>query len=279
MARTRLLIASILEALKNPEDVRRPLLEFQNRFMRDLIDTMDFLRHGSSAEPMRIEDIPRSMRELYQSNGQYLLRVYPSVSVWEEESLGRFINAVWTVDREAVGNPVSLYVFASAFRKASIEASIYAIGAIIIILYIPFRSFGLTLLGLLPLAVGTLWTVGIMGIANIQFNLANSIFVPLVFGAGVEYAVVILHRWREGGVQPGHLPFSTGKGVILAALTTTVGFGTLMISHHRGIFSLGFVAWAGSLCILVAAVMLLPAMTALQISRIVQWKMGKGEMQ
>jgi len=41
-----------------------------------------------------------------------------------------------------------------------------------------------------------------------------------------------------------------------------VGFGALMVSHHRGIFSLGFVAWSGSLCVLLAAVVLLPALLA-----------------
>jgi predicted RND superfamily exporter protein len=87
-------------------------------------------------------------------------------------------------------------------------------------------------------------------------------FMPLVVGAGVEYGVIILHRWSEGRIVPGHLPFSTGKGVILAALTTTMGFGTLMISHHRGIFSLGFVAWTGSICVLLAAIVLLPALLA-----------------
>ena len=61
---------------------------------------------------------------------------------------------------------------------------------------------------------------------------------------------------------PGRLPFSTGKGVILAALTTTLGFGALMISHHRGIFSLGFVSWAGSLCVLLSAIIILPAILA-----------------
>ena len=58
---------------------------------------------------------------------------------------------------------------------------------------------------------------------------------------------------------PGHLPFSTGKGVILAALTTTIGFGALMVSHHWGIFSLGFVAWVGSLCVLLPAIIVIPA--------------------
>jgi len=50
--------------------------------------------------------------------------------------------------------------------------------------------------------------------------------------------------------------------VALAALTTTVGFGALMISHHQGIFSLGFIFWTGSLCVLAAAIFLIPAILA-----------------
>jgi len=99
-----------------------------------------------------------------------------------------------------------------------------------------------------------------MGLSGIDFDLANSMFMPLIVGAGVEYGVIILHRWREGRTCTGHLPLSTGKGVILAALTTTVGFGMLMVAHHQGIFSLGFVAFTGSICVLVAAIVLLPAL-------------------
>lgn len=169
------------------------------------------------------------------------------------------MNDVRSFEPDVVGDPVSLFVFSSAFKKASIAASIYAIIAISILLTFTFRSLRLMLVSLIPLGAGTLWTVGIMGATGIDFNLANSIFMPLVVGAGVEYGIIILHRWREGKVRYGHLPFSTGKGVILAALTTTVGFGTLMISHHKGIFSLGFVAWAGSICVLASALFILPA--------------------
>jgi hypothetical protein len=102
-----------------------------------------------------------------------------------------------------------------------------------------------------------------MGWAGIQFNMANSMFMPLVVGAGVEYGVIILQRSRERNALPGHLPFSTGKGVILAALSTTIGFGSLMVSQHRGIFSLGFVACEGSLCVLLAAIVILPAILTL----------------
>jgi predicted RND superfamily exporter protein len=117
-----------------------------------------------------------------------------------------------------------------------------------------------SLVAIVPLIVGTFWTLGLMGI---HFNLANSIFMALIVGAGVEYGVIIIHRWREGRMPSGRLPVSTAKGVILAALTTTLGFGSLMISRHQGIFSLGLLALTGSLCVLLATIVLLPAILAL----------------
>ncbi len=208
---------------------------------------------------MTVQDIPLQLRDQFFQEGKYLIRIYPRESIWEEGALTRFVNDLQSVNPDVLGDPISLYVFASTFKKASINASIYALVAIALLLTFTFRSLRLMLISIIPLAVGTIWTVGIMGAAGFDFNLANSIFMPLVVGAGVEYGVIILHRWREGPSGYGRLPFSTGKGVILAALTTTIGFGTLMISNHKGIFSLGFVAWAGSLCVLVAALFILPA--------------------
>ncbi|HZK14236.1 MAG TPA: MMPL family transporter, partial [Desulfobaccales bacterium] len=55
------------------------------------------------------------------------------------------------------------------------------------------------------------------------------------------------------------LPASTAKGVALAALTTTLGFGSLMVSGHQGTFSLGLLATVGSLSVLLASLSILPA--------------------
>jgi uncharacterized protein len=211
---------------------------------------------------MGVEDLPDMLKGWFYQKNTYLMRIFPKESVWEEHALTNFVSELQTVDPEVVGDPVSLHVFASAFKTACIKASAYALIAIVILLLLTLRDWRLTLLALGPLGLGTLWTIGIMGMADLQFNLANSIFMPLIVGAGVEYAVVIISRWREGRMSPGHLPFSTAKGVILAALTTTIGFGALMISHHRGIFSLGFVAWTGSLCVLLSAIIILPAIFA-----------------
>ncbi len=262
MARVRVLTGEVVRELQDSPEALKRLAEYQKRFQEDLADTLNFVRSGADAPPMTIADIPADLRDRFYQGNEYLIQVFPRESIWEEGALARFIKSLQGVDPQVVGDPVSLYVFSSAFKRACFLASLYAIVAISLLLALSFRKLGLALLALVPLVIGTIWTVGIMGLVGVDFNLANSIFMPLIVGAGVEYGVVILHRWKEGGMRPGDLPLSTAKGVILAALTTTVGFGTLMLSHHRGIFSLGFVACVGSLCVLIAAIIILPALLA-----------------
>ncbi len=85
---------------------------------------------------------------------------------------------------------------------------------------------------------------------NLPFNQANVLFVPLILGEGIEFGIIILARWRlEESARAITLPASTAKGVALAALTTTLGFGSLMVSGHQGTFSLGLLATVGSLSV------------------------------
>jgi len=262
MTLVRALAQDIVGNLQSSPDAVEKLDQYRKHFYADLVKKWDTLRKGISASPMRVADLPDTLRGWFYQQGTYLLRVFPRESVWDEHALTTFVQETQSVDPQVVGDPVSLFVFASAFKDACVRASLYAVVFIVIMLLFVFRNIRLTLLAMIPLAVGGIWTVGIMGFADVQFNLANSIFMPLVIGAGVEYAVIILSRWKEGRMIPGHLPLSTAKGVILAALTTTLGFGVLMISHHRGIFSLGFVSWTGSLCVLLSAIIIIPAILA-----------------
>ena len=46
---------------------------------------------------------------------------------------------------------------------------------------------------------------------------------------------------------------------MVAALTTILGFGMLMISSHRGLFGLGFILTLGVTCCMLTALVFLPA--------------------
>jgi predicted RND superfamily exporter protein len=238
---------------------------FENALIQDLNDKLDLLRANVNTRPMQLEDLPKPLLQRFVGRKHlYLIRVFPTENIWEPELLGKFVHDLQTVDPDAIGDPVTLYVFTKAFRDACIKAALYAAVFIFILLAFIFRSFISTLMAMMPFVVGTAWTFGLMHSFGVDLNLANSIFLPFVVGAGVEYGIIIIQRWRQRVDDGGAvLPQSTGMGIILAGLTTMVGFGSLTISEHEGIYSLGLLTTIGSLSILAAAVLFLPALLKL----------------
>ncbi len=259
MTRVRVLARDLIDRLEDAHGNQMPLLEYRKLFEKDAAKKLDVLASGANASVMTVRDLPAVVRNQFLHDGTYLLQIFPKESIFHAHALDHFVNEIQKVDSQVIGSPVSFYVFANALKRACTTASIYSILVIFVLLMISFANLHQALTVLVPLVLGAVWTVGIMGWAGVQFNMANSMFMPLVVGAGVEYGVIILQRWREGNAPRGHLPYSTGKGVIVAALSTTIGFGALMVSQHRGIFSLGFVAWEGSLCVMIAALVIVPA--------------------
>ena len=51
----------------------------------------------------------------------------------------------------------------------------------------------------------------------------------------------------------------SGRAILVASLTTMVGFGSLMIASHRGLQSLGRVLTLGVSCCLFTSLVMLPA--------------------
>ena len=83
----------------------------------------------------------------------------------------------------------------------------------------------------------------------------------------MDNGILILHRWRESRTGFMGIPTSTGRGVVLASLTTVVGFGSLMIARHRGVQSLGFLLALDTVCVLVASFTVLPGFLGLLARR------------
>jgi predicted RND superfamily exporter protein len=111
----------------------------------------------------------------------------------------------------------------------------------------------------LPVAVGSAWTLGLMGLAGVSFNPANIMTLPLVIGIGVTNGIHILNRVAEEQ-KVSILGKSTGKAVLISGLTALTGFGSLMLGKHQGIQSLGLVMSIGIGTCLIAGLTFLPAL-------------------
>lgn len=136
-----------------------------------------------------------------------------------------------------------------------------ALAMVSALIYLDFRSLWFTFLSLLPVALASLWTLGLMGIWKINLNFMNLVVFTMVLGMGVDYGVHILHRVQESptGDWEIHLE-QVSKGVVLAALTTLVGFGSLAFSAYPGLQSMGVVTLMGVGFSLLMALTLVPAL-------------------
>jgi uncharacterized protein len=155
-------------------------------------------------------------------------------------------------------------------KAAYEQAGLYAFLGIVFLVLLVFRAVRPALLALTPLAVGSLWTLGIMGLLRLKFNVANLIVLPLIMAPAVGGGIMIVSRYREESSKarrPVPLPQSTGRAVVFSSLSTIVGFGSLMISRHWGIFSIGLLLTVGVASVLLASVTVLPSLLAILSAR------------
>lgn len=226
----------------------------QNQTLSSLADLLLLTENPT---PPELNDLPQPLVERFVGkHGRHLLQVYCKGDFWEPQTMRQFVADVRSIDPEATGNPIQIYEACHQMNRAYIEAAIYAFIAILITLYIDFRSVKDVLLSLVPLILGMLSLFGLMGWFDLPLNPANMITLPLILGIGIDDGVHILHDFRRQGRRYRMPENATLTAVTINSLTTLVGFGALMASPHRGLESLGRVLTFGmAFCLIIALLM------------------------
>ena len=235
------------------------LSEFQQALFNDVRDTFHSLQNQNVTSPLRPDDLPPNLRDQFiGQSGKFLLQVFPKNDVWQRANQEKFVADLRTIDGNATGTPVQLLEYETLLKNSYVQAAWYSLIAIALLVLFHFRSFVAVFLALLPVAVGTLWLAGLMGVMGMPFNLANIMTLPLVIGIGVTNGIQVLNRYAEERT-PGILSRSTGKAVLVSGLTAIAGFGSMILAQHRGIHSLGCVMSIGIATCMIAGLTFLPA--------------------
>ncbi|NJD67734.1 MAG: hypothetical protein C3F12_03545 [Candidatus Methylomirabilota bacterium] len=262
MAQVRRLINRFERRLRQRghAEVGRRLTVFQDKLFDDFYDQLSLLARAVASGPVGLDDLPNDLKKQFVGrDGSYLIRVYPRDNPWEFDSQSAFVADLRSVDPDAVGDPVKGYEVITAMKQGYQQVGIYALIGAAAAFLLHLRDLRYFLLAKVPLVIGAIWTVGLMHLFQVRFNLANLIIIPLIVAFGVENGLLIIHRFREEG-ETAVLPWSMGKGVALSSLTTMIGFSSLLIAHHRGAFSIGLLVTLGMGAVLVVSLVVLPAL-------------------
>jgi hypothetical protein len=189
------------------------------------------------------------------------MQIFSRENIWEREPMMAFVEQLRSVDPEVTGPPVVGYAAIESMKKGYFEGGFYALLANIMVIGWAFKKWKDTCLALTPLLVTVFWTLGFMSWLGVPFNLANLLGLPLIIGSAEDYGVHVVHRFRENsGMSDDLVSGSTARAINLASWTTMIGFGSLLVARHYGVFSLGLVVTLAIGIAWVLSLILLPAL-------------------
>jgi len=256
--------AALIQKLQGTDrEVSEPALALlQDQVYRDFTGDFHRLQRNLRPRPVTLTDVPSELRRKFiGQSGQFLMQIHPKVDIWDRAGAERFVAELRSVDPEVTGTPIITFEAIRYMEKAYKQGTLYAFILVGLLSFLLIRHLRETALAMLPLVLGTLWTVGLMYVFRLPFNLGNVFGLPLIIGAGAEFGLNVVLRYLEGREHGGPLiARSTVMAVLVNGLTTIVGFGSLMIADHRGIFGLGLLLTLGMSSTLTASLIVLPVM-------------------
>lgn len=252
-------------ALARQDRSDRATAALEERLVGALPRRLADLREALGAQPVTLADLPQDVRVRYiAADGRARVQVFPKEKLVDIDDLRNFVDLILRYEPDATGAAVTVVKAGRdvihAFHVAAILSLIGIVGLLIVLL----GDWRDSVLVLLPLILAGILTAGITVLFGIDFNFANIIVLPLMVGLGVASGIHLVIRDRELRTVDSVLETSTPRAVIVSALTTIFSFGTLMLSGHKGVFSMGLLLTIGISLNLLVTLVVLPALLALR---------------
>jgi hopanoid biosynthesis associated RND transporter like protein HpnN len=221
--------------------------------------TLTTLRDAMKAGPVALDSLPPSLRRQWQTpEGRTRIQVAPKGDPNDNAVIRRFTSAVVAVSPNAAGAPIAIQGAGDTIVRAFVEAGLWALLSISVLLYIVLRRVADVLLTLIPLMLAGAVTLEIAVAIGLPLNFANIIALPLLLGLGVAFKIYFVMAWRAGVTNL--LQSSLTRAVFFSALVTATAFGSLWMSNNPGTSSMGELLVLSLLCTLSAAVLFQPAL-------------------
>ncbi|MCG8593775.1 MAG: MMPL family transporter [Kiloniellales bacterium] len=256
----RLAIALDGVAAKAADDAGA-LGRLESRLLRNLPTALDDLRTALGAQAFGLDDLPTALRrDWVTEDGRARIEVKPQGGLVDNEQLRRFAEAVLAVEPAASGTPVVITEAGKAVVLAFYEASALALIGILVLLALALRQLKDAALVLAPLALAAAITTAASVVFGLAFNFANVIVLPLLLGLGVASGIHLVMRRRYESDQNKLLRTSTSRAVMFSALTTIASFGSLAVSGHPGMTSMGQLLTIAISSTLICTLIVLPSL-------------------
>jgi uncharacterized protein len=149
------------------------------------------------------------------------------------------------------------------------EMKWFIIGSLVLsalILLLMFRSAKTTLLSLLVVITGVIWSVGIMYLFGYKITLLTALIPPLIVVIGIPNCIYFLNKYhstykKTENKEQSLIDMVSRMGVVtlFCNLTAAIGFAVFALTHSAILQEFGEVAGLGIMLIFVISFILLPS--------------------
>ena len=209
---------------------------------------------------------------IISEDGRILCAIFPSKPLTDEAAgfmaeynkiksgLENYYN-VYTTGDVPISDRSNQYIMSDLFKLF-----ILALVFMMISFYFGFKSKRSFLLPMSVVLMGTIWTLGFMAMMGYQVNMISLTIPPLVLTIGSSYTIHILNQYYRDA-QPNSpdkkwiidATVHINKTIILACLTTVVGFISLLFTSLSQTKEFGISTSFGIISTMLLSVFYLPA--------------------
>jgi predicted RND superfamily exporter protein len=133
-----------------------------------------------------------------------------------------------------------------AVKKSFIQAFLIGGPLVLFLLLVHFlETPGGVFYSLFPVLMGSVCMLGVMALTGMKLNFMNAMVLATILGMGSDFGLYI--RFRVSDTVPAVREWQfvqIGRSVLLSAMTTIVGFGSLAFTDYGAMSSIG---WATNL--------------------------------
>lgn len=141
-----------------------------------------------------------------------------------------------TLNAMSILNEISLFIGASLLLTS-------------LIFFFFFRSFRATLIAILIVVIGVMWTFGLLGLFNYQITVLTALVPTLVIVIGIPNCIFLTNKYQQEYSAHGNkakalqrVITKVGTATLMTNLTTAAGFATFIITSSQLLKEFGIIS-------------------------------------
>jgi predicted RND superfamily exporter protein len=165
------------------------------------------------------------------------------------------------------------FVRAAMMSKVSKEMTLFLVLAICVtglILWLFFRTISTVLVSLVVVAIGVVWSIGIMQLFGYKITVLSGLVAPLIMVIGVPNCIFLINKYQREILEHGNrlkalsrTIETIGVTLFLANITTAIGFAVLYFTQSSLLVEFGVVASISVLATYFVTLILIPVLLSI----------------